>query len=129
MPELVNLVVVIVSVELPVLPEVRSTVVGLKEAVGAFATTGVIEAERDAPAVSPELTITTVDVPAAPATTLPTEGMDVMVKFPVIRTLRIVECTMVPFVAVIVIEYVPASVKVVVEIVSVEVFDPPNASD
>ncbi len=104
MPELVNLVVEMVSVELLVLPAVRATVVGLNEVLGEFATTGVTEAEMDAPVVRPELTITTVVVPVVPATMLPAEGMAMIVKFPVTRRLSIVECAMVPLVAVIAIE-------------------------
>jgi len=54
---------------------------------------------------------------------------EVRVKSPVTETLMIIECTMLPLVAVIVTEYEPACVNDVVEIVIVEVPDPPKASD
>lgn len=129
MPEGVNLVVETASVELLVPPAVRATVVGLNDALGPFAMIGVMDADRDAPVVRPELASTIVVDPVAPATMIPLEGMDVIVKFPATMILKIVECEILPLVAVIVTEYVPASVKVVVEIVRVEVLEPPNARD
>jgi len=100
----VEFVVEIVSVELLVPPAVRATVAGMNEAVGPLATTGVIEAERLASVVRPELPSWIVDDPVVPAVTVPVEGMEVIVKFPVTMTLSIVECTMLPLVAVIVTE-------------------------
>lgn len=97
-------VVEIVSVELLVPPAVRATVAGMNEAVGPLATTGVIEAERLASVVRPELPSWIFDDPVVPAVTVPVEGMEAIVKFPVTMTLSIVECTMLPLVAVIVTE-------------------------
>ena len=97
-------VVEIVSVELLVPPAVRATVAGVNEAVGPLATTGVIEAERLASVVRPELPSWIFDDPVVPAVTVPVEGMEAIVKFPVTMTLSIVECTMLPLVAVIVTE-------------------------
>ena len=93
-------VVEIVSVELLVPPAVRATVAGVNEAVGPLATTGVIEAERLASVVRPELPSWIFDDPVVPAVTVPVEGMEAIVKFPVTMTLSIVECTMLPLVAV-----------------------------
>ena len=93
-------VVEIVSVELLVPPAVRATVAGMNEAVGPLATTGVIEAERLASVVRPELPSWIFDDPVVPAVTVPVEGMEAIVKFPVTMTLSIVECTMLPLVAV-----------------------------
>jgi len=98
----VDFVVEIVSVELLVPPAVRATVGGVNAVVGPFATTGVIEAERFALVVRPELPSSIVDDPVAPATTFPVDGMEAIVKFPVTMTLSTVECTMLPLVAVIV---------------------------
>jgi len=100
----VEFVVEIVSVELLVPPAVRATVAGMNEAVGPLATTGVIEAERLASVVRPELPSWIFDDPVVPAVTVPVEGMEAIVKFPVTMTLSIVECTMLPLVAVIVTE-------------------------
>ena len=97
-------VVEIVSVELLVPPAVRATVAGMNEAVGPLATTGVIEAERLASVVRPELPSWIFDDPVVPAVTVPVEGMEAIVKFPVTMTLSIVECSMLPLVAVIVTE-------------------------
>ena len=97
-------VVEIVSVELLVPPAVRATVAGMNEAVGPLATTGVIEAERLASVVRPELPSWIFDDPVVPAVTVPVEGMEAIVKFPVTITLSTVECTMLPLVAVIVTE-------------------------
>jgi hypothetical protein len=129
LPDGVDFVVETTSVELLVPPAVRATVTGLNEAVGPPAATGVIEAERFAPVVRPELPSSIVDDPLVPATMLPLEGTVAIVKFPVTITLSIVECRMLPLVAVIVMEYVPANVNVVVEMVTVEVFDTPNPND
>jgi len=92
----VEFVVEIVSVELLVPPAVRATVAGMNEAVGPLATTGVIEAERLASVVRPELPSWIFDDPVVPAVTVPVEGMEAIVKFPVTMTLSIVECTMLP---------------------------------
>jgi len=101
----------------------------VNEVVGPPTATGVIEAERLAPVVRPELPSSIVDDPVVPATMLPVEGTEAIVKFPVTITLSIVECRILPLVAVIVTEYVPANVNVVVEIVRVEVLVPPNPND
>src|SRR3989475_13120428 len=100
----------------------------MNEAVGPLATTGVIEAERLASVVRPELPSWIFDDPVVPAVTVPVEGMEAIVKFPVTMTLSIVECTMLPLVAVIVTGEVPGSVKVGVLIVRVEGLVAPNPS-
>lgn len=128
MPAGVDGVVCKVRVAVPFDPGVRGITLGLNDAVKPVAGFGTI-AESPGAAVSPELFNVIVVVAALPATTVPVVWAEVRVKSPVTETLMMTECTMLLLVAVIVTEYAPACVNDVVEIVIVEVPDPPKASD
>jgi len=72
----VEFVVEIVSVRITGAASRKSYRSGMNEAVGPLATTGVIEAERLASVVRPELPSWIFDDPVVPAVTVPVEGME-----------------------------------------------------